>query len=1252
MNDKHENNFNRNIYSFNKNQSIKKSPTEQETKNSNIEIDFRRTTSVGILNTDGEKPLILYLKTPKRNYFLENKMFGSYLDAPNYISDGGLKQKRKKFLNLIYKYPLNYKFNSPTKNKKEIIKDKNGKYKSHSLSLSKKKMTKNRTSNEIQNYDEESNLFYKSSKKIINKNLLYNNIDNIKQDKKVKKQINNYIDNNDKLKNFYKKNLIKNLLKNKKFINKIIKNKSPNLIFIERKKQLLKRNGIDLSLTALTNGNTDKAINNENNNDNINLNNEIKNLINNKNIFNLKKIYCNKDEISKKKNRYIDQFEYIKKIIKEKKKIHKDYIKINNFIKKEKMISNDNLKKSNNNDENKNNINKKKNNREKIKNDTSNEETCDEYPFSYKKSHRDIEELKLFNKLKRIKQRKKTKEKEEEKKRKLYIRFKNLYKLNSGKINTERMNNKNDKALTIKNKLIKKRKEINKYYIGNEINKNNSTYIEKNDYYFSLYQSQQIITNSNIDVSCKINEHPLTLLNIKNNKNIEISKIYNAKIINKFISIIKSIFVKKIFDNLYHNYNGIKYYYDYYLGINYLIAIIKQYPFNKLYLNNLKEKGISDSGNKVYERKVFYFSEILTLIFKYKFFEKIFNYSKQVKRKIVQEKLENMFIKIKNNYLKIFFKLLIEKSLNNKTNIIKNNPNDMNNNLINLDNEIEEEKNCSLDSNKKIENLNQLKEESKIKNEENYFKLKKDDKIENNKSNLRYQENNKIIIKEDNDNDISAENDFLKNIEWEYSCNNDLIEQKSGSENDMKNELNEPIIIEDNDEYEGDFQDIKSFSENSEIFNNSNNSKSKNGNKNEFDENMNEKEKENLSNLNDNKEKNENSNKNIKSKKIEDDENFVNYLTEEIIKSILNEEIISSNEKIIPNKLFKNEINNNITLFNGSNNDIISKELNFIEMKSQESSLKDNSLLSLNNSLIFSSSTYSIFNKNIKDKKIENSKNFYMDKIFPKLIKIIQKELIEKHKRIYDNISTPFKNNSKNIMISLAILDKKMFDENYKLSLFKENLEAIINKESILKKFDKINNEIRIKDNISSDNYYDKTLNECIIDTTIELINKVRIKYFTGESLQWDKEENDSIDKYDIRNNPQKFALYICKSLIVLLNTKLGKNEYNILNYENINTLYDKQLNNIMKEELKENEKEWENLKIEETKVKLDASEFIFEMLLRENIEILEHIQNNRKRPDLYNYKSIYDCPNMPKLEFQKIEKRSFDDFEDDLINM
>ena len=68
--------------------------------------------------------------------------------------------------------------------------------------------------------------------------------------------------------------------------------------------------------------------------------------------------------------------------------------------------------------------------------------------------------------------------------------------------------------------------------------------------------------------------------------------------------------------------------------------------------------------------------------------------------------------------------------------------------------------------------------------------------------------------------------------------------------------------------------------------------------------------------------------------------------------------------------------------------------------------------------------------------------------------------------------------------------------------------------------------------------------------------------------------------------------------------------------------------------------------------MKLEVTEFIFEMLLRENIEILEHIENNRKRPELYNYKSIYECTDMPKLGLQKAENKYFDDFEDDMINI
>ena len=92
----------------------------------------------------------------------------------------------------------------------------------------------------------------------------------------------------------------------------------------------------------------------------------------------------------------------------------------------------------------------KNNEIEKYKNETSNEETCDEYPYSHKKNHRNVEELRVFNKLKKIKQKNKSKENELKKKRKLYIRFQNLYKLNIENINTERLSHKKAKSLKIK----------------------------------------------------------------------------------------------------------------------------------------------------------------------------------------------------------------------------------------------------------------------------------------------------------------------------------------------------------------------------------------------------------------------------------------------------------------------------------------------------------------------------------------------------------------------------------------------------------------------------------------------------------------------------------------------------------------------------------------------------------------------------------------------------------------------------------
>ena len=73
MNDKHEKHFNNKIISFNKNQSFRQFFMEKENKKLNEEIDFRRTTSACILKTEGDKPLILYLKTPKKKQIFIGK---------------------------------------------------------------------------------------------------------------------------------------------------------------------------------------------------------------------------------------------------------------------------------------------------------------------------------------------------------------------------------------------------------------------------------------------------------------------------------------------------------------------------------------------------------------------------------------------------------------------------------------------------------------------------------------------------------------------------------------------------------------------------------------------------------------------------------------------------------------------------------------------------------------------------------------------------------------------------------------------------------------------------------------------------------------------------------------------------------------------------------------------------------------------------------------------------------------------------
>ena len=79
----------------------------------------------------------------------------------------------------------------------------------------------------------------------------------------------------------------------------------------------------------------------------------------------------------------------------------------------------------------------------------------------------------------------------------------------------------------------------------------------------------------------------------------------------------------------------------------------------------------------------------------------------------------------------------------------------------------------------------------------------------------------------------------------------------------------------------------------------------------------------------------------------------------------------------------------------------------------------------------------------------------------------------------------------------------------------------------------------------------------------------------------------------------------------------------------------EKKIINCFKKDLQENECQWEDIEIVETQSKLEVTELILDQLNNEIIEILEHVQLSRKRPDLYQDKSIYACEDIPKLSFQ-----------------
>ena len=601
------------------------------------------------------------------------------------------------------------------------------------------------------------------------------------------------------------------------------------------------------------------------------------------------------------------------------------------------------------------------------------------------------------------------------------------------------------------------------------------------------------------------------------------------------------------------------------------------------------------------------------------------------------------------------------------------------------------------------ENIEDKKDKAKAKKKEKE-KEKKPSNFEEKKRNIKIDIEDSPVLKPEfkgknsnSENDISADKDLNLFIDWEYSISEE--NQKNKNKKKLKNDKDEINFDEkkelkdskkSDDEY-GTFEDI-SLDEEKENSNKVKKDEKKIGEKKEE-----KKEKENFLISNENKQdksrnfkqdakiKNDSNDikENIKSDKFSDQEKiieetdstkkikkskynlneliksikdiniFADDLTNEIIKDILQNEIKSPKKKLLPSKKFKfdkfdkmnntNRLSNSLTnsfgsigqMRSSSNN--LSKEFGLNQISFHED------LLSLNDSLMSNYSALSVFNKTIKDKKKEHSLKLYLTKIAPKLIKIVYKEIINKYPLIYKNVSQPLKNISDKFMISLALKNREMLRDNFKCLVKEESIENIIDKEKILKQFSIINKQIRNTDNLTSDDFYDNMLNDCIIDTAIELIYKER-KYGTnGTPLKWSSRTYELSYKYDI-NAPKKFANNICKQLVKILYNRIGliNDNYDYMSIEQINVEKERRLLKVIKKDLNDNEYQWNNLELEETQLKLEGTEAILDQLYNEVIEILEHIQYSRIRPELYQNKSIYACEEIPKLSFQQTTTEDF----------
>ena len=539
-----------------------------------------------------------------------------------------------------------------------------------------------------------------------------------------------------------------------------------------------------------------------------------------------------------------------------------------------------------------------------------------------------------------------------------------------------------------------------------------------------------------------------------------------------------------------------------------------------------------------------------------------------------------------------------ESEISNNLKLDKNEPIE-NNIIINPENNNEKKEEIN-DNNRNKNILEETKDTNHNNNEEkNNINNYSDKLIENNKIDNKNLENKEITKenednnKEDNNKEITEKKDNDNLNDNINDLDNNKISLNLNLDNDINKLQNDNINI-NNNRYELDNESEKNENDNNKII--------KNLDKNSIE-------------------------------KIEDD------LCQNIIKELLLSEI-NNNKKLFTRKkqeidISLNNNNSNISLQSSQNNN-----MSIGSLSPGRKNPKKNIKKKTNNKnkdiypIMNNNQTNSKLNNNIlmrtmdeikKDKKI----NTYNEKLVDKFLEEIKKKLEDNYDNIIENLKIPLEIDEEEMINGLLLKD-----ENY------------ISTTKI-----KFKNENILKNNFINENILS-------YDTINELIEKERKYGKIGSPLSWSIRSKHIGYKYKKEEILFKniFITKIMNEIKQILEIKMGLIPENYKNKKKLNKDKDKKFTECIKQELIENEISYQIYEIQETNVKLNLSKILYEQLLNEIVEILEHIHNSRKYPEKYQSQSIYTCEEIPRLSFQpqqieNNENNSIGNYEEEIEN-